>query len=123
MHPGVTLREEIMEPYRLGASRLSKVPGIPRNRIGGIEHCIRARRLRLIIVHQIPKKDTGIDGDQGAGPFTASCTDSSSLTAGSPETWRSIPLAAPTLYRTMVMQPSAAKLRYSSPGPIPASLH
>ena len=123
MHPGVTLREEFMEPYRLGASHLSKVPGIPRNRIGGIEHGIRARRLRLVVVQRIPKKDTGIDGDQGAEPFTASRRDSSSLMAGSPETWRSIPLATPALCRTMVMQPSATKLRYSSPGPIPASLH
>ena len=36
IHPGVTLREDFMEPYGLTAARLAKGLGVSRNRIGDI---------------------------------------------------------------------------------------
>ncbi|MDD9983577.1 MAG: HigA family addiction module antitoxin [Gammaproteobacteria bacterium] len=33
IHPGVTLREDFMEPYELSTNRLAKALGISRNRI------------------------------------------------------------------------------------------
>ena len=41
LHPGVTLREDFMEPHKLGANGLSKALGIPQNRISDI---VRGRR-------------------------------------------------------------------------------
>ncbi|MCY4429791.1 MAG: HigA family addiction module antitoxin [Rhodospirillales bacterium] len=41
IHPGVTLREDFMEPYELSTNRLSKALGIPQNRISDI---VRGRR-------------------------------------------------------------------------------
>ena len=41
IHPGVTLREDFMEPYKLSANALSKALGIPQNRISDI---VRGRR-------------------------------------------------------------------------------
>ena len=41
IHPGVTLRENFMEPYELSANGLSKALGIPQNRISDI---VRGRR-------------------------------------------------------------------------------
>ena len=41
IHPGVTLREDFMEPYDLSANGLSKALGIPQNRISDI---VRGRR-------------------------------------------------------------------------------
>ena len=41
IHPGVTLREDFMEPYELSANGLSKALGIPQNRISDI---VRGRR-------------------------------------------------------------------------------
>ncbi len=41
IHPGVTLREDFMEPYELSANGLSKALGIPQNRINDI---VRGRR-------------------------------------------------------------------------------
>ena len=41
IHPGVTLREDFMEPYQLSANGLSKALGIPQNRISDI---VRGRR-------------------------------------------------------------------------------
>ena len=43
IHPGVTLREDFMEPYRLTANVLSKALDVPQNRISDI-----ARRRRAI---------------------------------------------------------------------------
>ena len=36
VHPGVTLREDFMEPYGLSAARLAEALGVSRNRIGDI---------------------------------------------------------------------------------------
>ena len=41
IHPGVTLREDFMEPYKLSANGLAKLLGIPQNRISDI---VRGRR-------------------------------------------------------------------------------
>ena len=41
IHPGVTLREDFMVPYRLSANGLAKLLGIPQNRISDI---VRGRR-------------------------------------------------------------------------------
>ena len=41
LHPGVTLREDFMEPHGLSAGGLARALGIPRNRIGDI---VRGRR-------------------------------------------------------------------------------
>ena len=41
IHPGVTLREDFMEPYKLSANALAKALGIPQNRISDI---VRGRR-------------------------------------------------------------------------------
>ena len=41
VHPGITLREDFMEPHGLGASRLARVLGVPQNRISDI---LRGRR-------------------------------------------------------------------------------
>ncbi len=41
IHPGVTLREDFMEPYRLSANGLAKRLGIPQNRVSDI---VRGRR-------------------------------------------------------------------------------
>ena len=41
IHPGVTLREDFMEPYGLSANGLAKLLGIPQNRISDI---VRGRR-------------------------------------------------------------------------------
>lgn len=41
IHPGVTLREDFMEPYKLNANSLSKALGISQNRISDI---VRGRR-------------------------------------------------------------------------------
>ncbi len=41
IHPGVTLREDFMEPYKLSANRLSKALGISQNRVSDI---VRGRR-------------------------------------------------------------------------------
>ena len=41
IHPGVTLREDFMEAYRLSANGLAKLLGIPQNRISDI---VRGRR-------------------------------------------------------------------------------
>ena len=41
IHPGVTLREDFMEPHGLSANALARALGIPRNRIGDI---VRGRR-------------------------------------------------------------------------------
>ena len=41
IHPGVTLREDFMEPYELSANSLAKALGIPQNRISDI---VRGRR-------------------------------------------------------------------------------
>ena len=41
IRPGVTLREDFMEPYELSANGLSKALGIPQNRISDI---VRGRR-------------------------------------------------------------------------------
>ena len=41
IHPGVTLREDFMEPYNLSANGLAKALGIPQNRISDI---VRGRR-------------------------------------------------------------------------------
>ena len=41
LHPGVTLREDFMEPHKLSANGLSKALGIPQNRISDI---VRGRR-------------------------------------------------------------------------------
>ena len=38
IHPGVTLREDFMEPHKLSANGLSKALGIPQNRISDIVH-------------------------------------------------------------------------------------
>lgn len=36
IHPGVTLREDFMKPYKLSANGLAKALGIPQNRISDI---------------------------------------------------------------------------------------
>ena len=36
IHPGVTLREDFMEPHRLSTARLAEALGVSRNRIGNI---------------------------------------------------------------------------------------
>ncbi len=36
IHPGVTLREDFMEPHGLSAARLADALGVSRNRIGNI---------------------------------------------------------------------------------------
>jgi len=36
IHPGVTLREDFMEPHGLSANRLARALGIPQNRISDI---------------------------------------------------------------------------------------
>ena len=36
IHPGVTLREDFMEPHGLSATRLAEALGVSRNRIGNI---------------------------------------------------------------------------------------
>ncbi len=41
IHPGVTLREDFMEPYKLSANSLSKALGISQNRVSDI---VRGRR-------------------------------------------------------------------------------
>ena len=41
IHPGVTLREDFMEPYQLSANSLAKALGIPQNRVSDI---VRGRR-------------------------------------------------------------------------------
>ena len=41
VHPGVTLREDFMEPYGLGADGLSKALDVPQDRIDDI---VRGRR-------------------------------------------------------------------------------
>ena len=41
IHPGVTLREDFMEPYGLSVARLAEALGVSRNRIGAI---LRGRR-------------------------------------------------------------------------------
>ena len=41
IHPGVTLREDFMEPYGLSANSLAKALGIPQNRVSDI---VRGRR-------------------------------------------------------------------------------
>lgn len=41
IHPGVTLRKDFMESYRLSANGLAKALGIPQNRISNI---VRGRR-------------------------------------------------------------------------------
>ena len=41
VHPGVTLREDFMKPFGLSANGLSKVLGIPQNRVSDI---VRGRR-------------------------------------------------------------------------------
>ena len=41
IHPGITLREDFMEPYDLSASRLARDLGVPQNRISDI---LRGRR-------------------------------------------------------------------------------
>ena len=41
IHPGVTLREDFMEPHELSANGLSKALGIPQNRVSDI---VRGRR-------------------------------------------------------------------------------
>ena len=41
IHPGITLREDFMEPHSLSASRLARVLGVPQNRISDI---LRGRR-------------------------------------------------------------------------------
>lgn len=40
IHPGVTLREDFMEPHGLSAARLAEALGVSRNRIG---HILRGR--------------------------------------------------------------------------------
>ena len=86
-----------------------------------LEEAVRARRLGLVVVQHIPQQDVGVGGDQGCGSSRALSRDSSSVTPLSPVTWARYPLAAPAVFRTMVMRPSATKLRTSSPGPIPTS--
>lgn len=41
IHPGVTLREDFMEPFELSANGLSQALGVPQNRISDI---MRGRR-------------------------------------------------------------------------------
>ena len=41
IHPGVTLREDFMEPYGLSANRLASMLAVPQNRISDI---VRGRR-------------------------------------------------------------------------------
>lgn len=41
IHPGVTLREDFMEPYGLSANVLARALGVPQNRISDI---VRGRR-------------------------------------------------------------------------------
>ncbi len=41
IHPGITLREDFMEPHGLSASRLARDLGVPQNRISDI---LRGRR-------------------------------------------------------------------------------
>ncbi len=41
IHPGVTLREDFMEPHGLSANALARALGIPRNRVSDI---VRGRR-------------------------------------------------------------------------------
>ena len=41
IHPGITLREDFMEPYKLSANGLAKALGIPQNRVSDI---VRGRR-------------------------------------------------------------------------------
>ena len=41
IHPGMTLREDFMEPCKLNANTLSKALGVPRNRVSDI---LRGRR-------------------------------------------------------------------------------
>ena len=36
IHPGVTLREDFMEPHGLNAARLAEALGVSRNRVAGI---------------------------------------------------------------------------------------
>ena len=41
IHPGVTLREDFMKPFKLSANGLSEALGVPQNRISDI---VRGRR-------------------------------------------------------------------------------